>query len=85
MKKTFAVLMAAVLILSFIPSAFAHGGESSFKLPDSLTVIEDSAFEGAVSIGTVDIPESVSSIGESSFADTGATLIARNSYILDYV
>ena len=84
MKKTFAVLLAAVLILSFIPSAFAHGGESSFKLPDSLTVIEDSAFEGAVSIGTVDIPESVSSIGESSFADTGATLIARNSYILDY-
>ena len=61
----------------------------SFKLPASLQVIEDSAFEGTA-IVSVDIPKSVTYIGDYAFADISTllgiqipdttTFIGRNAF-----
>ncbi len=50
--------------------------KSSFKLPASLKVIEDSAFEGTA-IVSVEIPETVSYIGDYTFADIPSLLGIR--------
>ena len=47
--------------------------QPSFKLPASLQVIEDSAFEGTA-IVSVEIPESVAYIGDYAFADISSLL-----------
>ena len=41
--------------------------ETSYKMPDSVTSIEDGAFEGCVALESITIPDSVTSIGYSAF------------------
>ena len=55
-----------------IPSATA----ASIKLPTSLKIIDDSAFEGTALV-SVDIPESVSYIGDNAFANIPTLLSVR--------
>ena len=48
----------------------------TFKLPASLQVIEDEAFEGTA-IVSIDLPETVESIGERAFADIPTLLSVK--------
>ncbi len=57
---------------SFIASADQN--TPSFRLPSSLQIIDDSAFEGTALV-SVDIPESVAYIGDNAFANI-PTLLA---------
>ena len=44
-------------------------GKSEFTIPDSVTSIGDSAFEGCKSLTSITIPNSVASIGDRAFID----------------
>ena len=52
--------------------------QSHFTIPDNVTSIGDSAFEGCSSLRQIYIPDSVTSIGDSAFA--GCTSL-RQIYI----
>lgn len=45
----------------------AEGIEGHFVIPDTVTCIENDAFEGCVGLTSVEIPDSVTYIGEDAF------------------
>lgn len=61
------VILLFLLLLCCISIASA---EEILILPDDLTSIEDEAFAGDVSLGTVILPNGVTSIGERAFAES---------------
>ena len=55
------------LIIDGVLNSFAPAGLTSYTIPDSVTSIEMSAFEGCSSLISISIPDSVTSIGRSAF------------------
>lgn len=65
MKKTFFCLLLTLLLTA------ALSASASFALPDGLTAIDDSAFEGDASLrGRIVLPDAVQTVGASAFAGT---------------
>ena len=80
--KKLALVLVLLLILSccsragpFLTENLSAKAETSFKLPASLMVIEDSAFEGTAA-EAVELPDSLISIGERAFADSNLRAIS---------
>ena len=53
----------------------AKSDSSSFTIPDSVTIIDDGAFNGCYSLTEVNIPNGVVSIGSSAFSMSGLTSV----------
>ena len=65
MKKKLLILLLAMM-------TFALAAYAEVSLPASLTVIEDSAFEGDSALkGRVTLPGKVTTVGSRAFAGTG--------------
>lgn len=72
-KVVWCLLLVAICMLLIIPGLT----DTNLSLPESLTRIEESAFEGDNSITAVVIPESVQDIGRRAFADCGQLTTVR--------
>ena len=69
MKKTFLFLITllAVLFIALGTAALAD----TLTLPADLTAVDDQAFYGDQSLGTVVLPEHLETIGSKAFAGSG--------------
>ena len=79
-RKLFCLLLALILLLTPVLSS------ADIVLPVSLSVIEDEAFMGDMSISDVVLPDNVKRIGRRAFADSSITSIhlpASLDYIAD--
>ena len=61
-----------VAVTKIADNAFKDCAITSVQIPDSVTVIGNSAFYGCASLAEIDIPDSVTSIGTSAFQDCNA-------------
>lgn len=66
MKKTLLILCFSLLLLCL--PCLAPAIADTITIPDNVTVIEEEAFSGAVSLTNVFIPDSVTSIGDHAFS-----------------
>ena len=55
----------------------------SFTSPDDVTCIDHVAFRGCINLASINIPASVTSIGESAFAETGLTFLTIPKTVTD--
>ena len=70
MRKLCVLLMILMVLL-----ASSAAADVMLTLPSSLIKIEDEAFAGDTSIGTVVLPEGIESIGARAFANSSLTKI----------
>ncbi len=68
-KGKFASEDGRCLIIDGVLNSFAPAGLTEYTIPDSVTSIGYSAFEGCSSLTSVTIPNSVTTIGERAFYD----------------
>ena len=68
-KGKFASEDGRCLIIDGVLNSFAPAGLTEYTIPDSVTSIGYSAFEGCDSLTSVTIPNSVTTIGERAFYD----------------
>ncbi len=66
-KSKFATEDGRCLIIDGVLNSFAPAGLTEYTIPDSVTSIGESAFEGCSSLTSVTIPNSVTTIGERAF------------------
>ena len=62
------------LILAGVLMFDAHPGAASFLIPEGTKVIESEAFQNCASLNDIQIPASVSEIGDGAFSDCGEAL-----------
>lgn len=64
----FCLILAGVLLFD------VNLGSASFLIPEGMETIESEAFQSCVSLNDIQIPASVSEIGEGAFSDCGEAL-----------
>ena len=62
-------------IEAIAPEAFTSSGLVSISLPDSVKLIDENAFDNCLSLKTVFMHDSIESIGDSAFYDTGIVTV----------
>ena len=92
MKRKSVLIFAALIVFLILPPYFAiaeslaKDSSRTFRLPSSLMVIEDEAFEGTA-VQQVVLPEGLLSIGESAFENapflTDVYIPGTTEYIAD--